>query len=357
MKSTFRPALVTVAVALAGCGLETDRSPLTVVDQKPAAGTTAQPTGATTQPDPGTGGTTAQPGGASTQPGDPPCWAGQLPAEAQPALPKLGVDGACELGRTTSDWSFPTTWTGTNAMRNDDHRANIVGRWATCDAQGFTPKPHAGIEFGANGRYQLLARDPSGALGPTSPPVRGYYYLLGSGQLDVSDENLAEGTRIFRLTFAPGEDTLRFEDSGLPAIQTIYARTTPSPSNGDDNVPSVSDGRCSMVGDWDVPPNEVSPVAPASTWSFDDRGNFVVGPRGSNLCAPPTMWGTYRLSADGGFQIATNWNLGLCDWWFSAAYPASFDATCAHVTLQQRNDGCTGGRGYLNGTTTLTRRP
>ena len=338
MKSTFHLALVTVAAALAGCGLETDRSPLTVVDQKPAAGTTAQPTG------------------ASTQPGDPSCWAGQLPAEAQPALPKLGVDEACGLGRTTSDWTFPTTWMGTNAMRNDDHRANIVGRWAICDAQGFTPKPHAGVEFGANGRYQLLARDASGALVSTSPPVQGYYYLLGSGQLDVSDENPSGGTRIFFLTFAPGQDTVRFEtETGM--APAIYARTTPSPSNGDDNAPSVSDGRCSMVGDWDVPANEVQPVAPASTWSFDDRGNFVVGARGANLCGPPTMWGTYRLSAEGGFQIATNWNLGLCDWWFGAAYPAQFDAGCAHVTLQPHIDNCTGGRGYLNGTTTLTRRP
>ena len=74
-------------------------------------------------------------------------------------------------------------------------------------------------------------------------------------------------------------------------------------------------------------------------------------------CAPDTpIYGTYRLSP-GWFQLTSNVGLGVCAWWFTAAYPTQFDADCSHLTLMQVYDNCTGGRGYFNGTTTLTRRP
>lgn len=68
------------------------------------------------------------------------------------------------------------------------------------------------------------------------------------------------------------------------------------------------------------------------------------------------MYGTYRLSS-GLFQLTSNVGMGLCHWWFDAAYPATFDASCTQVKLTQAYDNCTGGRGYLNGQTTLTKHP
>jgi hypothetical protein len=48
--------------------------------------------------------------------------------------------------------------------------------------------------------------------------------------------------------------------------------------------------------------------------------------------------------------------MGLCQWWYDAGYPATFDEGCRQVTLVQRFDNCTGGRGYFNGVTVMTRR-
>jgi hypothetical protein len=103
-----------------------------------------------------------------------------------------------------------------------------------------------------------------------------------------------------------------------------------------------------------VPANTATPTSAASTWSFDAAGRFVVSVPGSNACDGTPMYGTYELGSRF-FEITSNWNLGLCDWWFTAAYPHVFDADCSHLTLTEDFDNCTGGRGYLNGTTTLTR--
>jgi hypothetical protein len=110
-----------------------------------------------------------------------------------------------------------------------------------------------------------------------------------------------------------------------------------------------------MIGTWDLPANHALPTAPAATFSFDGAGNFVGGPEGSDLCAGHTMYGTYSLSPKW-FQITTGVAMGLCQWWFWAAFPVTFDSTCTHVTLVQHYDNCTGGRGYWEGTTTMTRR-
>ena len=223
----------------------------------------------------------------------------------------------------------------------------------TRGAATVVASPHAGIEFGGNGRWQLLTKDASGALVPLA--ARGYYYVLGSGQLNIANES-SFGEIGDLVAFADGNrDVVRFD--GGQGTSGIYARVAPSPTNGDDNIPSVSDGHCSMVGSWDVPANPNAPSAPASVWSFDELGHFVVDAPGDDLCGPHTMWGTYRLGTDFGFQITSNWNLGLCDWWFTAAYPDSFSADCSTLHLVQMSDNCTGGRGYLNGATALRRRP
>jgi hypothetical protein len=337
--------VVSAFSATAACDLiGTERPPL-VVDRRSGSGGVA---GSGETPTP-TGG--APTNGAPLAAVSPACWADQFP-EVQARLPQRTVDEACALAATTTEWTFPAMWTGTSSVHSDDHRGDIAGRWVRCGSSTVSAVPHDGIEFGANARWQLLKTDAAGSLIPADPAARGYYYLLASGQLDLNGEGVTGENQIFFLRFAPGMDTLRFDDSST----AIYARTTPSPLNGRDNVPTVTDGRCSMVGTWDVPANEPTPYAPAATLSFDEAGNFVGGDRGSDLCSAHTMYGTYRLSPNL-FQLTTNVNMGQCQFWFSAGYPTHFDASCTHLTLMQLWDNCTGGRGLLNGTTTLTRRP
>jgi hypothetical protein len=245
-----------------------------------------------------------------------------------------------------------------DASVDGDARSVIVGRWLSCGAS-FDPLPNDGVEFGANGRWHLLEKDASGALVPLpspSPYAHGYYYALGSGQLDVnmdvSDADASTGGRILSVRLGVGGDALMLGDSPMN-VSSVYARVDPSPLDGADNPPSTSDGTCSMVGTWDVP---ASASAPAATFSFDEVGNFVGGPAGSDLCASHTMYGTYWLSA-GVFELTTNVGMGQCQWWFGTGFRTQFDSSCRQLTLMQVWDNCTGGRGYLNGGATLTKRP
>jgi hypothetical protein len=346
-------AAALVGLGALGCNDLTVERPLTVTQPLPDAGSSA----ATGAAGAGGGGTAGAAGtGSGGGPVDARCWAGQLPPEVQPILPTLTIAGACALGRTTTQWSS----SGTSAS-SADGRADIVGRWASCgegSSDVFSAVAHAGLEFGANGRWRLLASDGNGGLAPedaSASGVTGYYDLLASGQLDVVVDGVIGMMQGSFAAFAPGKDAMRLDViGGTSPPSSIYARTKPAPLNGDDNPPSTSDGRCSMVGTWAVPANKPTPAAPALTMSFDAAGNFVGGPQGSDLCAAHTSYGTYALSP-GWFQLVTNVGLGVCPWLDSAAYPATFDDSCAHVTLVQDWDNCTGGRGTFNGTTTLTR--
>ena len=94
-----------------------------------------------------------------------------------------------------------------------DARANIVGRWIPCGVPVFSSVPHAAVEFGANGRWQLLTIDATGALVPMAAgttETRGTYYALGTGQLDVMHDenpNVMSVTLCF-VRFGPGRDRL-----------------------------------------------------------------------------------------------------------------------------------------------------
>jgi hypothetical protein len=373
-------AILLVSVTLGGCIVGETNQPLPVVDQKPAAsatggagntsasgttGSAGQPTGtagtgagaagagATALGGSG-GGSSAEASGAEYQSGAAgkgvatPCWASGLPPEPQAPQPKLTVADACQRGANATSWTFPTTSSGAGgAGWNEDNNGDIVGRWVACGRATVVSEPHAGIEFAGNGRWRLLGKDASGDLVPLAPA--GYYYLVGGGLLNLEGESPpgAWGGDNF-VTFADGNrDVVRFLMSG-----GIYARVAPSATNGDDNAPSVSDGHCSMVGSWNVPGNA---FVPASRWSFDDAGYFVIDSPSDDLCAPHMQWGTYQLSS-GFFEINQNWNLGACGWDFTAAYPYQFSGDCSTLTLTTQWDNCTGGRGYLDGTANLMRR-
>jgi hypothetical protein len=282
------------------------------------------------------------------------CWASSLPQAAQPIIPQSSVADTCSAGAaaTATDWSYPQAAAGTDA----DDRRYIVGRWAVCGASIFGVPAHAGIEFGANGRWRLLGKDP--ATGDLSPLARtgttsGYYYLLGIGQLNLNGELPGGGGHFFHVTFTTGMDAMNFNDPQGTA--EVYARATPSPLNGADNPPPTAAGACSMVGDWDVSANTGPVGAPATMFSFDAAGNFVMRAPGANVCDGLGPYGTYALSP-GMFQLTSNIGLGSCAWWFTGGFPAAFDASCDHLSLTRQYDNCTGGRGYFNEPTTLTRR-
>ncbi|HSQ65333.1 MAG TPA: hypothetical protein VLM85_19070 [Polyangiaceae bacterium] len=240
-------------------------------------------------------------------------------------------------------------------MESDgDARPSIVGRWSACGADAFSTTAHAGIEFGGNGRWRFLT---NGANGLTPLPLTndnaGRYAALATGQLNIRHDGPGNLTTVF-VTYGAGMDALRVTTEG--SAQFYYARTIPSPNNGDDNIPSLVDGSCSLVGTWNVPAETLSSGAPAATFSFDALGNFVGGPLGSDLCSAHTMYGRYSLSPTQ-FLIAENVGMGLCAWWFDGGWGATFDASCSTVTLTEQFDDCTGGRGYFQGGATLTRQP
>ena len=268
-----------------------------------------------------------------------------------PLQPQMNAADSCAAATNASaTWSYPSPTLDDSV----DDRGRLTGRWVSCTSTTVVGPAGSGIEFGGNGRWRLLAQDPTGSLVPaTEAPATGSYVVLGTGQTNLRQEDPTSYGQSFFVVFAPGMDAVQFRDNaGNPLA--IYARAQPSPLDGADNPPSVSDGRCSMVGTWDLPANLPTPQEPSAWITFDDAGNFTGAPV-DGTCGGFTFYGTYELTPQL-FQLTTNVGMGQCAWWFSAAYPATFDDSCTHVTLVQHIDNCTGGRGWLNRTTTLTRR-
>jgi hypothetical protein len=245
---------------------------------------------------------------------------------------------------TVITWNYPLNPAGTNG----DDRGLIVGRWTACGARFSNLPAHDAIEFGANGRWRLLAIDATaGTFSPIADAgeASGFYQLLGIGQLNLQGESPSGGLQYLHIAFADGMDALSFTAA---ASGPIYARSVPSPLNGADNPPPTSAGSCSMVGDWDVPSGGTPTV-----FSFDAAGNFVAG-GAATLCDGRNSYGTYALS-DGLFQLTTNVGLG-CTWWYGASFSATFDPSCTQLSLTRVTDTCTGGRVVFNMPTTITRR-
>jgi len=153
------------------------------------------------------------------------CWASSLPPPVQPIQPTDTIGVACaspEPDITASDWSYPRDPAGSR-----DDRQYIVGRWMRCGDGLRVAVKHEGIEFGANGRWRLLANTHGDPV-PASPGVdmgaaglvSGYYYMWGSGTLDLEAETAGGWNWTFFVSFADGMDAILFSDT-FP--------TTPSP--------------------------------------------------------------------------------------------------------------------------------
>jgi hypothetical protein len=257
----------------------------------------------------------------------------------------MGVAEACSYAERGS-WLAPDAGApggGTVWPRNTDAKKHLVGRWAACQTGTLVQAPNEGIEFGANGRWQLLENE---RPAPNAP--RGTYSFLDIGQLNTSADGAVGSSITSGVRFSIDGQALRTATSG------IYVRI-PTPANyGRDNLPSTTDGACTLVGTWDT--QTIDRGAKPLVISFDEVGNFAAGDPGANLCQAQPMYGPYELSP-GRFELTQNVGMGLCDFWYSAGFRVMFDGSCSRLTLATVTDGCTGGRGYLNGVTSLVKRP
>lgn len=260
-------------------------------------------------------------------------------------------EAACTLASAAA----PAAWTTFGDTAEDgDNQAVLIGRWRACSAGTLVATPHSVVEFGDNRRYQVLKADPM-AAGALIQVENAYFYLLASGQLDLRDD-VAGHVATTLLSFLSGDQAFRVA-GGPPAAAGsdagIYVRIPAAPDNGLSNAPSVSDGGCNLVGTWDS--TRVSSGDSAIALSFDGLGNFVGHPPGADPCTPTNQYGTYQLTP-GQFYITSNVGFGRCAWWFTAGFGAAFENNCTQLTLAATFDNCTGGRGYLNGTTVLRKR-
>ncbi|MEO8182627.1 MAG: hypothetical protein ABI895_27660 [Deltaproteobacteria bacterium] len=265
--------------------------------------------------------------------------------------PLLSYEEGCSVD------SFEPMPSGMSMAGGGDARELLVGRWWLCgDVAYYGGAQHFGIEFGANGRNQLLWDN--GRLRPIAGGPRGVYYLLTSGQYMQRGE-LSFGSYAGWASFDATGSVLQLADddeqSGPPLR---YVRVAPDERSAATNLFSTSSGSCSMVGVWDtaLPSNN-----PAAAFAFNQRGEWYGGEWGSDLCADHSMYGTYNLETRGGniqdnfdvpaqteFELVTNIGAGRCQFWFNAGFTPTFSADCNRVHLDTAWDNCTGGRGYLN---------
>jgi hypothetical protein len=349
---------------IAGCGAEAETLGTEV--ETPGADVetpgAAQREGDLGSPSPAARG--EQPPRPSPEPGEPPATppaaalSGQASASCvalpvvSPRQPVLSYEEGCAV---TSFEPMPEPM---SEAGRDDARALLVGRWQLCgDAAYYGGAQHAGLEFGSNGRNQLLWSS-GGSLVPLEGGPRGVYYVLGSGQFmqrgELSFSGYAGYAR-FDATLSVMQLASADEAGGSPLR---YVRVAPDEASAAANVFSTAAGGCSMVGVWDTDPSSRNPGA---AFAFNERGEWFGGEWGSDLCAAYDMYGTYNLETRGGpvmdnfdeppqtvFELVTNVGAGQCAFWFNAGFGPTFSADCSRVHLATAWDNCTGGRGYLN---------
>jgi hypothetical protein len=233
----------------------------------------------------------------------------------------------------------------------EDARPFLVGRWELCGADtAFGQSEHSGLEFGSNGRVQLLHRE-GDALSAAPNGPSGTFTLLPTGQFMMNGALSLDEYAVF-VRFDPGFDALEIDAFGTTLR---YARVIADVASAAANSFATANASCSMVGVWDTIATSENPAA---AFAFDAEGEWIGGERGSDLCSAHSMYGTYELTADQ-FNLVTNVGAGLCSFWFDASFGATFSEDCNQLTLRSSGDNCTGGRGYLNwpGEVLIRRQP
>jgi hypothetical protein len=271
-----------------------------------------------------------------------------------PREPTLSYEQSCALTEFVPAFG--------DMSHGGDARAQLVGRWELCGSEAlYGSEPHAGIEFGSNGRDQLLRRQ-NGGLVPVANGPTGEYTLLASGQFMQRGE-LSLGEYAVFMEFDASLSTLRYTSAAQGEVR--YARVAPDLESAAANAFPTLGGGCSMVGVWDTAQDSSNPAA---AFAFNEQGEWFGGEWGSDLCAAHSMYGTYQLAdrSEGGgdvqpfvvpeFELVTNVGAGRCDFWFGAGFTPRFSDNCNRVELTGTWDNCTGGRGYLGHAEVLSRR-
>lgn len=363
-----RTALLIVsalAVGLAACGGKTHADDVAQSDRdsraaSPGAGESLPPAvSPATTPEPAVGVPAVEPPVAS-----PPGPHGSISAQSSascvelppmpPQEPTLSYEQSCALTEFVP--------AAADMSHTDDARPLLVGRWELCGTEArYGSRPHDGIEFGSNGRNQLLHRQ-NGALVPVANGATGEYTLLASGQY-MQRGGLSLGEYAVFMEFDASASTLRFTSTEQGELR--YARVAPDVQSAAANRFSTRGGGCSMVGVWDTSADSSNPAA---AFAFNEQGEWFGGEWGSDLCAAHSMFGTYQLverNEGGGdvlpivvpaFELVTNVGAGLCDFWFGAGFSPRFSDNCNRVELTATWDNCTGGRGYFGQAEVLARR-
>jgi hypothetical protein len=251
----------------------------------------------------------------------------------EPRQPQHGYTESCavEALATTPD----------SVSSDTDARPFLVGRWQLCgEERPFGQTAHAGLEFGSNGRVQLL-QSGDGALIAASNAPTGSFTLLPSGQFMLRGALSLDEYAVFT-RFDASFDTLEIDAFGTTLR---YARVAPDTASAARNVFSTQSGTCVMAGVWDTASDSVNTPA---AFAFNETGEWFGGKRGANLCDAHGMYGTYELTGEDQFNIVTNVGAGVCQYWFDASFSATFSQDCNQVRLTATGDNCTGGRGVLD---------
>ncbi|HKO94551.1 MAG TPA: hypothetical protein VJU61_25530, partial [Polyangiaceae bacterium] len=199
-------AVSSFALGLAACGAQADTNDVTEVDLDSHATSSSDsepPIGPPPRP---------LPTSVSAQ-NSASCLA--LPA-VPPQQPTLSYEQACALGEFVP--------AAADMAHGQDAGAQLVGRWELCGSEAlYGSNVHAGVEFGSNGRDQLLSRQ-NGALVPVADGPTGEYTLLASGQFMQRGELSLDEYAVF-MEFDESGSALRFTSQTQGELR--YARVAP----------------------------------------------------------------------------------------------------------------------------------
>lgn len=325
----MRSLLPLLACLLGGCAIVVDDgagAANNLTATTPDAGTDA----------PGGGGTPAS-GGSAGSGGV--CFGATDPPFVTPREPTMTAAEACVAGGERK-----------NTFASEDELLSlIVGTWIRCgtSASWFLSQP--GFVIGGDRTFRFL-EDASGTLRETAVLGRAKVIALGGGLYQVDIERDGGLTNMLHFTQIGAGDRVEIVETGGAGS---FARTAPGVAAKPSTY--VDSGKCSLVGAWDSQAGVGDGFAKSSgTFAFDGKGHFAGGALGSNICASPTINGTYRL-VDDRFEIVTSTGMG-CPATYAAGWDVKFSSDCRTAHLAMKYDNCTGARHSLEYDSVLTRR-
>jgi hypothetical protein len=179
-------------------------------------------------------------------------------------------------------------------------------------------------------------------------------FYLRHGQLDLKRDKAPLRYSTGATEFSRDGQAFRYTSGGGFGA-SVYVRAPSTSANGRDNLPSLADGTCTLVGTWDSDIEDRMGHRRPLSISFDDAGNFVAAPGVVDLCATFSMYGTYGLSP-GKLELTQVFGMTDCDFANDPRYTITFGDDCKTASTKLMTDGCTGGRFYFDEPTALVKR-